>query len=196
MAALSKVFKIGIIAEEYNDVDVMYELTCKLISENSFSFAKFVGHGCGALRRKCGSWAKVLRNRGCSHLIILHDADRNNCGAIRKLLEDRIGAVQFRGTVILIPTEELEAWLLCDPAALKTVFKMRSEPSTPLRPETVPNPKEFLGELVRKSSNTRYINTVHNQRIAKALEISTLGRCPSFAAYPHFIQTSFCHDLQ
>ena len=53
MADSNSRFTIGVIAEEVNDVEVLYEMTCKIVSENSFSFKLFVGHGCGKLRRKC-----------------------------------------------------------------------------------------------------------------------------------------------
>jgi hypothetical protein len=60
MGASKKSIKIGVIAEESNDVEVLYEYTGKLIPANTFSFAQFVGHGCGKLRRKCRAWAGEL----------------------------------------------------------------------------------------------------------------------------------------
>ena len=48
MAGSKKSSRLGVIAEEYNDIDVLYEYTAKLIAENSFRFLPFVGHGCGA----------------------------------------------------------------------------------------------------------------------------------------------------
>ncbi len=47
MAGSKKSSRLGVIAEEYNDIDVLYEYTAKLIAENSFRFLPFVGHGCG-----------------------------------------------------------------------------------------------------------------------------------------------------
>ena len=73
-----KSVKIGIIAEENNDADVMYELTCKMIKEEYFSFRKFAAHGCGKLLRKCSAWAENLLTRGCSFLIIVHDLDKRS----------------------------------------------------------------------------------------------------------------------
>ncbi len=70
--------RIGIIAEEASDVEVLYELTCKLMNENMFSFKKFIGHGCGKLHRKCTAWAENLLLRGCSHLVVIHDLDNND----------------------------------------------------------------------------------------------------------------------
>jgi len=172
-------------------MSVLYEFTRKLVDERRFSFAQFVGHGCGALRRKCRSWADDLLRRGCSQLVVLHDEDGKGEAEIRKVLACYIESQRFQNKIILIPVEEIEAWLLCDSAALKTVFNMRVEPALPRWPEAISGPKEFLGEIVSKCSNTRYVNTVHNRRIAEAVAISTMSRCPSFASYPSFVRSSF-----
>jgi hypothetical protein len=115
---------IGVIAEEVNDVDVLYELTCKIIDESTFAFKKFVGHGCGTLRRKCGAWADILLARGCTHLVVIHDLDRNDESVLRSQLEDSVKNVKFEGYVILIPVREIEAWLLYDEKAIQNVFNI------------------------------------------------------------------------
>jgi hypothetical protein len=180
--------RIGVIAEEANDVEVLYELTSKLIPENAFSFKQFVGHGCGKLRRKCGAWAENLLARGCSYLVVIHDLDRADEAELRASLETHVSAIQFELYVILIPVQEIEAWLLSDPTALKIVFNMKKIPRVPSRPERISNPKEFLSSLVGRYSKAQYLNTVHNRRIAYALGIESLACCPSFAEYPIFIE--------
>ena len=67
--------KIGVIAEEHNDIDVIYQLTCRLTPENTFTFSRRVAHGCGRLANKCQSWSRDLVRRGCTHLIVIHDLD-------------------------------------------------------------------------------------------------------------------------
>ena len=113
------VLKIGVIAEEQNDVDVLYELTCKLIPEGEADFSKFIGHGCGKLRRKCEAWSRNLISRGCSHLVLMHDLDSNDEERLRKVLEKIIVDIGFTGYLIIIPIFEIEAWLLFDMLALK-----------------------------------------------------------------------------
>ena len=56
--------RIGVIAEDTSDVEVLYELTAKLIEPNKFSFRRFVGKGCGKIKRKCGAWASALQTKG------------------------------------------------------------------------------------------------------------------------------------
>jgi len=179
--------KIGVIAEEYDDIDILYELTCKLTLENSFSFSSFVGHGCGTLRKKCTAWSHNLVRRGCSHLIVIHDLDNNDEQSLRKGLEGSVRGIAFNGHIILIPVYEIEAWLLSDPLALKQTFGMSKMPKVPAHPETVKDPKECLRDVVWKYGKKRYINTIHNKRIARTTRIQRLSVCPSFSSYPPFL---------
>src|ERR1043166_1036454 len=155
--------RIGVIAEEANDIDVLYELTSKVIRSNTFSFGRFVGHGCGKLRRKGGAWAQDLVDRGCSSVVIIHDLDNREELELRCVLEEQIRDLGVRNSIVLIPIEEIEAWLLADSDALRSVFRMRRTPRVPAHPETIRGPKEYLGEIVGRNSKTRYINTIHNR---------------------------------
>lgn len=186
--------KIGIIAEENNDVEVIYELTCKIIQENAFTLKHWVGHGGGKIKRKCAAWAKDLLSRGCSHLVVMHDLDRAAEKDLRDVLERCVRNSGFRRTLILIPIEEIEAWLLSDAAALESVFNMRRSPILPHHPERIASPKEALAEIVEKHSNARYLNTVHNRPIAKALNLNSLSKCPSFSGYSPFITAALMEE--
>ena len=46
-------------------------------------------------------------------------------------------------------------------------------------------------KIVRKNSNSYYLNTVHNRLLAKNIELSNLNRCPSFKRYPEFLEKIF-----
>lgn len=179
--------KIGVIAEEHDDIDVLYELTCKLVSENSFSFSRFAAHGCGILRKKCGSWSCDLFRRGCSHLVVIHDLDEDDEYVLRRQLADAIDGSAFASQAILIPVYEIEAWLLSDPVALEQTFGMSMTPRVPLHPETVRGPKERLRDIVWRQCKKRYINTIHNKKIAKLIRIERLAVCPSFSPYIDFL---------
>jgi hypothetical protein len=181
--------KIGVIAEERNDVEVLYALTCKLINEHSFSFKHFIAHGCGQLRRKCMAWAENLLSRGCTHLVVLHDLDCNNENGLRAELNRYVRYAGFKGYVILIPVHEIEAWLLVDAKALQMVFSMKKTPKLPARPENIPCPKEKLRDIIWRETGKLYLNTIHNKRIAASSRISKLNTCRSFRPYPNFIDS-------
>ena len=191
MAYSTKATQIGVIAEEINDVEVIYEITCKIIKEEDFAFKRFVGHGCGKVRRKCRAWARILVERGCSHIVVVHDLDDREEETLRCELEEKIADLQFIYAVVLIPVREMEAWLLSDRQALKTVFNMRRLPRLPKWPETITNPKKFLADVVRNNSKSQYLNTIHNRRIARSISISNLDRCASFLRYPEFLGKIF-----
>ena len=165
----------------------MYELTCKLTPENNFSFRKFVGHGCGTLRRKCKAWAENLVSRGCTHIVVIHDLDQHNEADLRELLLNSINGVSCRTNIILIPVYEIEAWLLADPEAIKTTFGMQKVPRIPRNPETIINPKEKLREIVWRGCKRHYVNTIHNRKIASHVRVARLSVCRSFRNYPEFI---------
>lgn len=178
---------IGVIAEAENDIEVLYEFTCKLTSESNFSFKQFIAGGCGKLRRKCEAWSLNLIQSGCSHLVVMHDLDNHDERELRKQLQSSVSNAAFEGHLILIPIYETEAWLLSDSLALKQTFAMRRLPKVPGQPETVRDPKEHLRDIVWKSCKKRYVNAIHNKKIAKATRISKLSVCPSFALYPQFV---------
>ena len=179
--------QVGVIAEDDSDVEVLYELTCKLVRRGSFSFRHRIGHGCGKLRRKCGSWAVNLLHGGCSHLVVIHDLDEYDERQLRETLTASVSAVGFVGHLVLIPVREIEAWLLTDAAALRTVFRMAREPKLPANPESVADPKKKLYSVVWKGSGKRYVNTIHNSSIAAEISIANVKRCRSFQPYPPFV---------
>ncbi len=178
---------IGVIAEEQNDIDVLYQLTCKLVAENSFSFHKFIGHGCGKLRRKCKAWGKNLIWRGCTHLVVMHDLDGGDESKLLKELNQAIESLSCDGSLILIPIQEVEAWLLCDASALKEVFNMKKKPKVPAEPERIRKPKEHVRDLVQRSCGKYYVNTIHNAKIAAEIGITSLKACGSFRPYRKFL---------
>jgi len=179
--------KIGVIAEETNDVDVLYQLTCKLIDESIFSFKQFVGHGCGKLRRKCSAWAANLLKRGCTFLVVIHDLDDYVLQDLHKELSDAIADTPYTASVVLIPVRAIEAWLLTDSKAIQEVFSLSKQPKLPGNPEAVLDPKKELTGIVWNRDKKRYVNTIHNKKIAQAMNITKAKRCKSFRPYPAFV---------
>jgi hypothetical protein len=180
--------KMGIIAEDDSDVRVVSELTLTLLKPHKIGFKRFVGNGCGKLRRKCGVWAQNLVAQGCLWVAVIHDLDANNVNTLRADLSRALAPSRARATVILIPKHEIEAWLLYDKQAIARAFKQSQTPNLPGDPESLPHPKEFLRDLIRRKYDRDYLNTVHNALIAKQIVASSLRRSQSFA--PHFEFTS------
>lgn len=182
--------RIGVLAEDDSDVAVLRELIGKLSKPKSFSIRSFVGHGCGKLRSKCRDWAHQLHLKGCTVLLLVHDLDSRRLSELRAELNRSLCPCPVSKHSIIIPVQELESWLLCDANALKIAFSLKRLPKLPGSPEAVNDPKEKLEELIwRNSGKTRrYINAVHNQKIARHVKISELKKCPAFREFCHFVQ--------
>ncbi len=180
---------IGVIAENKSDVEVLDKFMGKLIDTHRFSLKKRIGHGCGPIRKKCNAWAINLIKCGCCHLIVLHDLDDKIENELRSQLEEKVRNVGFEGYVVLIPKYEIEAWLLYDNIALKSVFNLRTIPRLPFNPELIVDPKKALRDIIWKKSKKHYINTIHNVKIAEKIRISRLVPCQSFQLLPLFTNT-------
>ena len=174
---------MGIIAEDDSDVGVMREITSKLLRPFNVGFKRFVGNGCGKLRRKCAAWATVLTQQGCSWIVVIHDLDFNDEDQLRTELTNALNAATHRPSIVLIPRREIEAWLLYDGAAIAKAFGANKSPKLPGNPEALPDPKKQLRTLVKKSFGKTYIHTIHNQIIARFIKVSLLQKSKSFS--PH-----------
>lgn len=73
--------------------------------------------------------------------------------------------------------------------AIAAVFQKGKYPRLPGDPESLTDPKKHLRDLVWKTYRKDYLNTVHNSKIARNLDLARLGGCPSFAPYPVFSAT-------
>lgn len=181
---------IGIIAEDDSDVKSIVQLIKKIINKK-FSHSKFVGDGCGKLLRKIPQWSRVLKDKGCNILIIVHDLDRNKYQDLYNRLDKVSDTNDFSAEKkhICIPIEELEAWLLSDTGSLKKFFNIKKNLPVYHDPEKVKSPKEEIESIIYKFSDKRkrYINSVHNPNICQNINISNLKRCSSYKQFETFL---------
>jgi hypothetical protein len=178
--------KMGIIAEDDSDVAVVREITLSLLKPHRIGFKRFVGHGCGKLKRKCGAWARILVRQGCPWIVVVHDLDVNNEQQLRNQLTEAISHARARTSVVLIPKREIEAWLLYDGGAIAAAFNERQQPKLPGDPESLFEPKKHLFDLIWKKYRKEYLSTIHNAIIAKRIDVSHLKKSRSFSPHPVF----------
>jgi len=181
--------RLGIIAEDDSDVSVVAEITLALLRPRQIGFNKFVGHGSGKLRRKCAAWADILVRQGCPWIVVVHDLDKHNEKSLRADLTNSVNPAGANASVILIPRQEIEAWLLYDSAAIAIAFRERQRLRLPGNPEALPDPKAYLKRLVWKAYRKQYINTLHNSLIARRVDVATLRRSASFSPHFAFVRT-------
>jgi hypothetical protein len=125
--------------------------------------------------------------QGCPWIVVIHDLDEYDEGELRAELSNAVADVGAQVAVVLIPRREIEAWLLYDPEAIAKAFNERKKPRLPHDPELLPDPKGYLGRLVNKEYDKEYLNTRHNELIAKHVNVSRLRKSRSFAPHPHFV---------
>ncbi len=182
--------RIGIIAEGKSDVEVLNAILLKYLDPASFSIRKFAGAGSGGLRKKCCAWATALKGMGCTHLFVVHDLDDHDENGLRSDLQALVDECEFGATLVIIPVLEMEAWLLADPVALQKAFSLKKTPKAIRNTETVHDAKEHLRDLVWKLGRKRYLNTVHNVRIAEKARLSALRKCRSFKPLDGYVKTN------
>jgi hypothetical protein len=185
--------KIGVIAEDKSDVEVVTEILAKYMARNAFSVKQFVGNGCGKVKQKCDSWTRLLLKRGCEHVFLLHDLDTNDEAKLRKSLEKKLPPKDYPNSFIVIPIEEVEAWLLSDAEAIQKVFDLPKLPKRITNCESVVSPKEHLADVVWTIGRKRYVNTIHNKKISEKISLVNLNRCSSFATFDKYLRENVCN---
>ncbi len=181
--------KVGIIAEDDSDVESAKILIRRIADKDKITFKKFVGQGCGRIKRKCHSWALNLHLKGCRYLILIHDLDRNELKKLKSDLEDAVSPSPITPYLICIPVEEMEAWWLSDPAAIKNALNLKNIPKIIGNPQDIQSPKEHIGKLVNQySEKTKvFLNTEHNPVIAEHLDLIKARQCNSFIPFFDFV---------
>lgn len=184
--------KIGVIAEDDSDVEVITEFLAKYMDRNGFSVKKFVGNGCGKVKQKCDSWTQNLFSGGCEHVFLFHDLDRNKENKLRADLKKKVPPEKFPNSLIVIPIEELEGWLLSDANAIKQVFNLQKAPKEIHHCETIKSPKEHLEKLVWQAGKKRYVNTIHNKKLSSHTSLENLRRCESYKIFDSYVVERVC----
>jgi hypothetical protein len=132
-----------------------------------------------------------LVREGCNWIVVAHDLDDYNEAKLHAELSASIADAGAQVTVVLIPRREIETWLLYDAQAIAKAFNERDKPQLPHDPELLPDPKGYLGELVSKEYDKDYLNTKHNELIAKHVDVARLKKSKSFAPHPRFVANIF-----
>lgn len=151
------------------------------------------------LLRDCGTHVEELfDNYECERAFVVwdlipSDAEHQHEGKSCRRKErehflEKLRPQDRQRTVLLCIPQELEAWLLADSEALKTVLGSKSHPvrriRNVLRPEEEANPKTTLTRLFNEHSPWPYNDVVHAVKIIKNVkDLSKLEKVPSFARF-------------
>ena len=186
---MTKVTRIGIIAEDATDYEAIKAILLKLTKNAHIGYKKRVGDGCGRIASKCLAWSNELHAQRCNVLILIQDRDRNNAQDLKSTLEGKLQTSKIKTKLVCIPVEELEAWLIADPDTLKTMFSLKYKPKFRGMPENIESPKEKLRDELYRCSDSKIIHLPKNNiTIAGAINLDIVkSKCPSFRELTDFV---------
>lgn len=174
----------AIIAEDKSDVETLTSLV-RLIANNQNITVKGKGYGgCAEMLRKGAKQLRAYHESGdFQRFIVCYDSDRQSPEIRRRELLDRIilPSNVVQPICILIPVQEIEAWILADISAVTRVITGWVPDKNIEHPENINDPKEYLEKMSRLNQRPRYAHAVHNSKIAKYLNVDNIyEKCSSF----------------
>jgi hypothetical protein len=190
-----------VIAEASSDIDCLKILIRNLANNKSIPIE---GKGFGSCGDMLNKGAKLLsfygKQKECHKFIICYDRDKDSAQqryeqVISKIIKP--AEIKKSGNLIciLIPTEEIEAWILADIKAVSKVFSSFQPKKEFLHPETITNPKETLESLINKDKQRPlYTDTSDNKQIMEYLDLEIVKKkCPSFAELANFVENDMAN---
>ena len=133
--------------------------------------------------RKAGSFASLLRGKGCQKVILLKDCHRSSPSEI----EERFRSSGLKGEVELcIVRNSIEAWFLADSSAIRDYLRIEVEEIA--EPEEIPDPAEYLKRIFRKAGKSYYKGGKDPEELAKRLHLEEVRRkCSSFRTFEQIL---------
>jgi hypothetical protein len=176
----------GILGEHASDVDTLDILIRRLQEKHRQSVTQNLKKGytgSGTLKNEGWKALREFNRRGCARFLVAQDADQKDVGEIRaEIIRKIIKPAGITGCVcIIIPVQEIEAWLLADILAVSKIFT-GWKPKEVASPESIAKPKEYLEKLSRQvNEKPRYIHAKHNAQLARYVDLDLVTkRCQSF----------------
>lgn len=182
----------AILAEDDSDRDSLKTLVRRIAENPSLTVLGKGFGGCGALQKNVCRFIDLFRSKGATHFVICRDADGPHAKPrYDELCNTLSGSITNEDAAcIVIPVQEIEAWLIADPMAISSTIKSLRIKEVP-HPEHISKPKAWLVRQAQRLSKPKYAPRTHNPRIAEYLNINqVLNKCPSFQPLVDFVRNS------
>lgn len=182
----------GVLGEDKSDAQTLKVIIRRLAKDNSLSIRPYGFNGATEMLKDGGKTLKLLATLRCSRFVICYDADSSSEQERREAVINRIIRPSgIKGNFcILVPREEIEAWILADLNAVGKINAAAKALKPFDRPENVEGPKERLEKLCRDKQRPLYSHRTHNPVVAEHLDLEEVAKkCPSFAPLQHFVTT-------
>ena len=186
-----------VLAEDKSDVNCL-RILIKLLAKNESLTVEGKGfNSCGNMLNKGAAYLKLYNEQDKFYkFIICHDRDKNSSQDIyKKVVSKIINNAKLKPEkliCILIPTEEIEAWILADIKAVSNILSWQPKQEF-YNPEEIESPKEKLIKLARLDKSI-YIHNIHNEKVMKYLDLTIVKKkCPSFAELANFVENDIAN---
>ena len=179
----------GIIGEDDSDVDTIKALIRNVLANQSVQARGHGCDGCANLLREGRAKLQAMKALGALRFIVSHDADGKDASKVREeVISKVVNGSGVEQCCVVIPTQEIESWILADIAAVTKIFPGWKPDPVPY-PENIWKPRVELEKLSRVSGRRpRYSHATHNAIVAKHLSVKTIwDKCPSFRPLHSFI---------
>ena len=198
--------KIGFVVEGSNedagDVHVVRVLCERIAAEKGVqrSCVVFAGGSKPEVIRNSAKHVALLRVMGCQRIILIWDncppwsgnlASEAFASGIRVWRTIKKGSIHTNGIALVCAKRELEAWLLTDDAAVRTVLGAIGRGSMPgisgaNKPDTVSAPKDRLHRWWYERCR-RVPSADEYAQLARHARLSKLRKSPSFVRFEQCI---------
>ncbi len=181
----------GILGEDDSDAETLKVLVQRLAGNPRLTVKTKGYGGCSELLRKGAKQLQLFKMLSLTHFIVCHDADGPDPQPKRDEVIQRI--VRPSGFTedccIVIPVQELEAWILADIECASKIFSSW-HPSPIESPERIFKPKEYLERVSKEGKQRpRYRHATHNERMALHLDLDKVAKkCPAFGTLVSFVK--------
>ena len=185
--------RFAVLAEDRSDAETLVVLVRRISCDPHLPIHKKGFSSCGELCRKAGSHIRDFAKDGATHFIICHDSDGNDPDVIKQKVFGSVARkVDLIGLnhVIIVPVQEIEAWIIADELAITAAIPSLVVPPVPL-PESINSPKEWLERQSRSGGRSRplYAHATWNMKVADHLDIQKVEKkCPSFRELTKYIR--------
>lgn len=148
--------------------------------------------GCTEMMNKSARFLMALQPPPDHRCIVVHDCDGKDEVALRAEVMRRIvkPASLKNECCVVLPREEVEAWILADFNAIKQFAPSWEVPKNEIaNPENVGGAKERLHKLSRDAKLRPRISEANNPRLAELLDLQVVEKkCPSFKVLADFVR--------
>ena len=186
----------AVLAEDRSDVDVLKAIIARLHSLTKPAHKPAIlgkGYdGCNEMLRKGARDLINFSRRECKRFVVCYDSDREDPARRRQRVLNEVVKPSGVGDPIcvLVPVQEIEAWILADLDAVQSVIKGWRAKKPIANPEGIKDPKEYLIRLSRENGKPLYSHATHNPVVARSLDLEKIhGKCPSFRPLVALVKT-------